>query len=334
VLALLDTEGAPQWADIGALFTLAHGLFDGSLIKPQATGEMIDAERPKGLEEATQPVVAVWPPQPDCRELRKKIGKAAAVQLQWFQQILQTLLQNETPPEHAQYVADMADFGDEEGQEEQPDTEARRADEEGRASRVAEKIWNHAQPDYERLRNRLMELYLTPDKAPNIWPAAIIAFLTTMAVFRKAGRMAPDFDFGTTAEVLCDDFVRVMLNPRKQRDDFCCPKGFRYSNPFPPIADDLRNAFNIELDSQLATVMLALIVDQKMRSPEGLYPLLWPRYMRQVCNEAFMVDANAREACRRVWRLYVCDETGKVSDADFEKTFDVFCDMRSAGATS
>ena len=147
-----------------------------------------------------------------------------------------------------------------------------------------------------------------------------------MAVFRAVRRMATDVNFGTDAEALCDEFVRVMLNERRQYDDFCCPKGFRYKHEkFPALADDLRKTFKVQLHFDLSTVMLALIVDQKLRSSAGLSPVFWQRRVLQVCDEGFTADANTLEACQRYWRRYLCSETRRETDAQFAETFNTLC---------
>ena len=106
--------------------------------------------------------------------------------------------------------------------------------------------------------------------------------------------MAPGIALGTDAGTLCDEFVRVMLNERKQHDDFCCPKGFRYrGEKFPALADDLRRVFKVSLHFDLTVVMLALITDQKMRSPLGLTSQFGQRHVLQVCDQEFCADTDA-----------------------------------------
>ena len=268
--------------------------------------------------------VAVWPPQVDIRELQKRIGRTAVGHLQWFQRILQTLLQNEKSETNTHSLSDVGTLDD---GEDAPESEERRVEEEKRVRSVAERIWSKAQKDYFHLRDRLFELVPSSENAPNIWPAAIFAFLSTMAIFRTVRRMAPGVDFGIDAETLCDEFVRVMLNERNQHDDFCCPKGFRYNHEkFPALADDLRMAFKIQLHRDLTAVMLSLIVDQKLRSAADLSPKLEQRRVQQVCDEGFTADANTMEACRRVWSRYLRDEARKATEADFVETLKVLCE--------
>jgi hypothetical protein len=321
-LTLLSEEGAPELADIAAIFTLARDVFDGTLIRLPKAAPTAGGEAQLG-NERTPVAIAVWPPQPDTRELQRKIGGTAVGQLQWFQRILQTLLQNDKSESNPHTFSDSRTLSD---GEDASEAEERREEEEKRVRSVAERVWAKAEKDYEYLYSRLFELVPTAENAPNIWPAAVFAFLSTMAVFRAVRRMAPGVDFGVDAQTLCNDFVRVMLNERKQHDDFCCPKGFRYRHEkFPALTGDLRKTFKVQLHFDLTTVVLALLVDQKLRSPAGITSQFWQRRAQQVCDEGFAADANTLEACQRIWRRYLRDETRKATDAEFAEAFKVLC---------
>src|SRR6266446_6778174 len=64
-LALLGEEGAPELADIAALFSLARDVFNGTLArKPKSP--LARKEDASKIQEEEEPVaVAVWPPQSD-----------------------------------------------------------------------------------------------------------------------------------------------------------------------------------------------------------------------------------------------------------------------------
>jgi len=319
-LTLLSEEGVPELADIAAIFTLARDLFDGTLIRAPNAVPMAGGEG-QAHNERTPIVVAVWPPEPDIREMQKRLGPAAVGRLQWFQRILGTLLQNEKSESNTQSDAEILD-----DRKDALEAEERPAKEEKRLQSAAERIWAQAKKDYDQLQNRLLKLVPTNKNAPDIWPAAVFAFLSIMAVFRAARRMANGVNFGTDAETLCYEFVRVMLKERKQHEDFCCPKGFRYKrDPFPALADDLRRTFKVQLHFDLTTVMLALIVDEKLRSLVGYSPHFGQQYVQQICDEGFTADAKTLEACQRIWRRYLSDETRKATNAEFAKAFNALC---------
>ena len=145
---------------------------------------------------------------------------------------------------------------------------------------------------------------------------------------RAARRMAPDLDFGVSVDYLIEEFLRSMLDERKQRDDYCCPKGHRYGRtPFPSLVRDLRETYKVKIHPDLSVMLLALLADWKLRK-KGLYPQMWERFVRQMCESDFMPGEGTRTTCRRVWRHYVVDETNKFTDAEFDAVFDELCRMR------
>src|SRR5439155_21256388 len=87
-LALLDTEAVPELADIAAIFSLARGVFDVSLLIDGSR----DIGRPAHETSDVKPGIAIWPPQPDLHELHRSARKTATGQLRWFQEIMRTLL--------------------------------------------------------------------------------------------------------------------------------------------------------------------------------------------------------------------------------------------------
>lgn len=339
-LALLDAEGAPELGDIAAIFSLAGDMFDGNLVRlPE--GRILDGPtRPESNEDVEPAGIAIWPPQPDAHELRKKIGSSAHGQLQWFQNILKSLLQSDPlSNNHAQAEQGHVHLPDDEQDDQEKGKHAVAKstpdkDTLDRAAKTAKRIWDHAFKDYSRLRGKLTTLCPTPDRAPNIWPASIFAFLSTMAVFQAARRLAPDLSLGITADLLCDDFVRAMFNHRRQHEDYCRPKGFRYSSDerFPSLAIDLHLAFKLQPHPDLATVLVALMIDKRLRDPVPNGAASGRnQQLDLICSPQFVPAADTREACRRLWRRYLCDPKRKAVDAAFEKEFDLLFQLGSGG---
>jgi hypothetical protein len=315
-LSLLSDEGAPELADIGAIFSLVRDLFEGTLLRVPATTITTTAGEQKNAKDSIAPPVAIWPPEPDLRELQKKIGKTAAGHLHWFQRILQTLLRNERSEVSASGLSNVVttDAGEDAGESVRDTTE-----EDKRNRTLAERLWLKANKDYEYLRDRLFELMPTPENAASIWPAAVFAFLSTMAVFRAVTRLAPGTPFGTDSGTLCDEFFRTMLNRRKQHENFCCPKHYRYrSEVFPELADDLRKEFGVELDPDLTDVIMVLITDKQLRSPSDRS---LKRRVGQVCASGFAADQKNLDASARVWRRYIRDAASTSTDDDFTRAF-------------
>jgi hypothetical protein len=329
--------------DIAAIFSLASDMFDGNLVHP--TDEKISGVTAKTKSgNGEEPVsIAIWPPQQDSQELRKRIGSAAHGQLQWFQNILKSLLQNDpanhhhAPEEHGSNAV-LDDEQDASGNgQRQEAIRAEEKDNTDRAAKTAKRLWERAYKDYTRITDKLKVLCPTPEKAPNLWPASIFAFLSTMAVFQAARRMAPDLSLGITAELLCDDFVRAMFNHRRQPDDYCRPKGHRYHSDekFPPLANDLYANFKIHPHPDLATVLLALVIDRRLRDPV-LFGGTADRNQQLDLIRApeFVASSEIGEACRRVWKRYLCDPKRKTVDGSFVKDFDKLFNLGTGGATS
>ncbi|HKP46459.1 MAG TPA: hypothetical protein VJT50_07655 [Pyrinomonadaceae bacterium] len=322
-LALLESEGAPELADVSAVFTLARGVFDGAFttgsLKEPAKNESEHRKPEEGL------AVAIWPPKPDAHDLHKRIGKTAAGQLQWFQHIMRTLLRSEERAETRSRVEDESDFD-----ERNPNVadDARRLKEQERAATLAEQIWMRAKGHAEELLSKLQELVPMPHNAPNIWPAAIFTFLATMAVLRTAIRISPKVEWETSGSELLDDFLRVMFTQRRQTENFCAPTSYPQSykrEKFPALADDLRQRFLQQLSPDLANVMLALLADKKMRTGKGLYPLMWPERVKQICGGTFPSDEASRGECRLIWKRFVRSAAADDTTDEFDRAIDELC---------
>ena len=322
-LALLESEGAPELADVSAVFTLARGVFDGAFM----AGSLTEASRSEAEKHKPEDsiAIAIWPPKPDAHDLHKRIGKTAAGQLQWFQQIMRTLLRSDERTETRSRVEDESD-----SDERDPNLadDARRLKEQERAATLAEQIWMRAKGHAEDLLSKLQELVPTPNNAPNIWPAAIFTFLATMAVLRTAIRISPKVEWETSGSELLDDFLRVMFTQRRQPENFCAPMFYPQSykrEKFPPLADDLRQRFDQQLAPDLANVMFALLADMKMRTGKGLYPLMWPERVRQISGGTLTCDEAMRAESRLVWKRFVRRVSADDTIDEFSRALDELC---------
>lgn len=321
VLALLDSEGVPELSDIAAVLSLSKDLFEGTLIRLPAA-ETSGKKIAKESEHEGPASIAIWPPRADITELQRTMGRTGAGQLQWIQRILSTLLQNEQ--QAATGVVDhLAGIRDEDDEESSTESEAERREAEKRAVTQAERIWKTTHKELDWMRDRLGTLCPKESQAPNIWIGAIAVLLSCLAAYRTARRIAPDCDYGTNAHFIADDFLSLMLNERRQHEDFCCPKGFRYQNEvFPPLANDLRTTFKVTIHSDLTVVLLAMLTDKKLRTEEGLYHLMWKRLLGQVCEPSFQVNTDVRTSAYRKWRRLFGDEVDAISEEHFNKVFD------------
>lgn len=325
-LSLLDRDSMPDLSDIAAIFTLVSNIFDGRLVSRSTVSYEPKAEE-EDQEEKAVIHIPIWPPQADTSDLHRRIGTTGLGQLSLCQKILETLLKPQ--PHHAAKRIPQSSLDETEGDSEEDASDAAEAqsareEPECRTIELAQLLWERVSRDYRRLHNRLQTLCPDAELAPNIWPAAIFVFLATAAVHRATSRVATNLDERIAMHLLVGQFVRLMLNKRKQPEDFCCPKGFRYRNDdhFPPLADDLREVFRAEPDVDLATVMVASLVAYKMHiAPSNKYPVLWQSYLRQVVGSNFRATPDFQDASRRIWSQYLHEDTSKATNTDFDAAY-------------
>ncbi len=321
-LALLGEEGMPEMSDIAAIFTLAQDLFDGTLVRRTESTSTGKKGGDAGSETEDR-VIAAWPPQPDPAELQKRLGNTGAGRLQWFQQILRTFLQAEATEKngHSSGTHMVLDDGEDVASDNGSD-DSRGSEEREQNQTIAERLWAKAGKDYAILYERLYKLEPDPHNAPNIWTVAIFAYLSTIAVFRAANRMAPGTNWETSAGSLCDDFLALMLSERRQHDDYCCPKGSRYrSEKFTALFEDLRKTFRVQPHHEATTVMLALLTDKKLRWSTGGNPAFGRPDVGRVCAPGFIADTDTVESSVRIWKRYLMEPSGGKTEADFMKAF-------------
>jgi hypothetical protein len=54
---------------------------------------------------------------------------------------------------------------------------------------------------------------------------------------------------------------------------------------------------------------------------------MWPRFVKQVCEDEYHADQDNREACRRIWRQYIAYNAVSKTDEEFCSTYDELCRM-------
>lgn len=320
-LALLDADAVPELGDIAAIFGMVDNIFAGRLISRSHVKVDLADDADDGKIDDEQIHIAIWPPQPDTQELQRKIGSTGMGQLRWCQNILEMFLKpmpsSEPTDGYAEAIVaavlDDDKLTDEEQQQKLQETEKQQM-------RLSSKIWNYAARDFQRLINKLQSLVPDAHIAPNVWPAAIFVFLATTAMHRAARRAFKDsLDMPQLAD-LCDGFLLLMLNQRRQHHDFCCPYDLRYQHlPFPPLADDLRRTFKIEPHPDISVVMIALLVDQKMRKDAGHHypPTIWTRSLRLATSREFNPDAEFQNSCLQIWKQFIRDIESEHTEDDF-----------------
>ena len=320
--SLLHAEADPDLPGIGALFSMAVSLFEGELIPRSPSRRFLEEESIKG---DTDRVEAVWPPLPAKRSTPHAPGANGSGELHLCQRILESFFRPaqgpDSTPAHRPGLENTDDATIAESEEDVADPTV-----EDRIEAAKKRAWDKAFKEYTKLLNRLKGFIPDQNTAPTLWVAAIFVFLASLSA-----RYAPRSDKElpkTTAKIpasglFVDDFVRTMVNPRKQSANFCCSAEMRYrSEIFPPLSQDLKDTFNVVPDSCLAVIMLVLIADMKCRETVlSSATELWRRYRREVIPPDFQPGEDARAAGLKVWRKYISDETDSKKASSSEKAF-------------
>ncbi len=323
-LALLDAETLPELADIAAIFSLAGNIFDGRFItravhvNPKPSSNAPDVEP----DEDNLPV-AIWPPEPVHNDLHRQIGSTGLGQLDWCRRIIQTFLNPESGSNvQLPVIADDSDDEASAGQD-RAISPADRDAAEKQVQSAASRLWDHASKDYQRLLDRLQKLEPSEKNEQNVWAGSVFVFLATLAVRNAVARVTTHLGEIPSAFHLSCQFLNVMVEPRKQHPDFCCSKDMRYTREtFPPLSADLRSTFQREPSDDLALIMLSIVIQKRMiEAPNGEYPLLWPRLLKDVLPPDILLDDHAAKACCKTWRVYLRDENSSFTEDDFIRAF-------------
>jgi hypothetical protein len=329
-LALLDTEAVPELGDIAAIFGMVDSIFAGRLISPPQIKTSPDDSKGEGTDEEEQIHIAVWPPQPDSRELQRRIGTTGMGQLRWCQNILEMFLKPKSTSESTNddtQSDNATDLDDDQLTEEEQQKKIQES--EKQQMRLSSKIWNYASRDYRRLMNKLQSLVPDSETAPNLWPAAIFVFLATAAMHRAARRAFKDLSDIPRISGLCDGFLYLMLDPRTQHPGFCCSLNHRYyqtflsQKAFPSLAVDLRNMFGIMPHPDFSIVMIALLSDKKMRRPE----LSIQQHLQLVTSPEFLPDEESKNTCLQIWKQFVRDLDSERTDEEFLAKYQFLIDQ-------
>lgn len=332
MLALINQEGAPELADIAAIFSLIGNAFHGRLVSPldDAAKRVLDADSTTNEEALDSPKLPLWPPQEPSRELHGKATLSQLGHLHWCQKILGALVNPRVEDtDHVLTVLneDQDDDSNNLSEAQVAQRERLREENEHRQRKTAGDIWRKTWTEYGRLSDLIVKLVPNTVTAPNVWPVSLFIYLTTMAVYRSTRRMFPLIDITATGSQITDHFLTHMLEERRQSTDFCCPRYLRYrSEVFPSLADDLHQEFNVRLDTTLARVMLTLVADQRMRmSPNNEYPGRWQPIMRKLDVPATQPDVNTEQVCLLLWRRYLHSESDTGTESEFLNALRTLC---------
>jgi hypothetical protein len=244
-LALLDSEGLPEAADLANVFSLITGVFDAEEPPVQTT----DGAAPRGDVRPTSPIadkVPIWPPVADSH-LPASFPRGSGLQnVHWFQQILTELLQSRDQGAKESTVSDR----DEETEQEEGKEPAPRP-------KVSQSVWEHAQWSFYTLLSRLKDGAITPASARKIWPVSIAILLVTLASRRKVIRHG-DLDPEPSTGTLIGQFLRALFSDRSQPWRHGLEEDWDDAPTEPSMASDLHGRFGAAPTDDLADVLLLL----------------------------------------------------------------------------
>jgi len=305
-IAILDSEGVPELADISALFTLANEVLDLPSA-PASSSSRAQNERPEPSGE----LIPIWPPTADVQKLQQRFGRAAGGQLKWFQEILSTFLRRgieEERPESQSRSHDQEDEGDDD--DDSSMSEAQRLKRQEQDASIATRVWNRAKQEYDSLLSKLHELEPTTENAANVWPVAIFTFLAVMGLVAIAIRKTPKPEWKLEVNFLIDDFIRTMFQHRQQSGDYWPPASSRYRNDdFPALARDLKQNFHYHMHHLLGPIVIALFADQMMRERPYEFRPKWEERFRQFWNAELASQSDLCDYCFDIWRKFFLGET-------------------------
>ncbi len=352
--ALFDSESMPEIGDVAAVFTVMNDLFESPIVRASSTANNL-TNSSDGKTETESSSVAVWPPKPEFHYLHV-VGRSGVGRLQWFQQILQTLLRLETPRDAllSNSSSNSSQVDDEQKEEDSGKSENPEAEKPDWS--IGQELFKRAKVDYDKLSRRLHGLCPNREQAPNLLILAIAGVLFALAARRKAWelimdskksslktqpdpplqakaevadqsvagsqRVSTDEELGTTTRELAEAFIRLLVFERKQGNTFVPPHNFRYrSERFPPLMDDLIQHFKVPIHPYLANSLLALTIHWKLGVEAGMFNKLWPRLVKLFCEDDYSASPQNVKSCLRTWRWFLGYEPGSPSDEDFVEAF-------------
>lgn len=316
-LDLIEGGVIPNLSNLSAIYSLATNILNGeSLTKSRLSSAKKDSDDDDAVQK--EEVRAIWPPVPVVHERHQGLSLSGNGQLQLCQKLIETLI---TPTHKRNSMKHtVVDTEYENGEDEESEAEKQRRTE--RDERLAKSMWRRAESDYKRLSRILYEIVPNQDNAQNIWPVAIMVFLTTMAVRRKAEELASASQQIPAAGTLVTDFRRLLFNKRNQGRNFVPPQGYRYrTEDFPPLCDDLQREFRIAIHEDLALVMLTIIADEKLRLySQSDFQVMSQNRAGKVWKAQRTLSETEIQTCLDYWKEFIGDTNQGFSESEFTET--------------
>jgi hypothetical protein len=300
-VALLDTEGLPEAADLASIFTLVHGVFDQHDAATPHPAETAQGASP-GQDRGQADKVAIWPPEPDQSGLGHPPRGGQNYALHWFQRILAELLHG--PP------VERAGPRDEESDDEDA-TEAPAPS--PRVRKAAQSAWDHTEESFEQLLRKLAEHDITREAAPKIWPVSVAILLVALATRRQSVRLGGALRIPSSESIL-SRFLRALFKDR-------CTGGMQMMDDAngetptePSVAEILHSRFSVRPAEDIADILLLAFASIRVRHERSRrhFPLNEWLVFREVAPQAVPRTRARCEELRPTAQRFFADETEAV----------------------
>lgn len=317
-LTLLERDGMPVSADIAAIFTLVHQVFDGRLAQAQVsvnTPQELRSDILAEKEDALADILPLWPPQAASTGHSSLLLASGAGHLQWCQKILEVFLKppTQSPIESAAPVnqSELDDDTEEEGRESQ-------IAELQQLQKISHQIWKEASRTFDSLLVRLGRLVPNEIHAQDVYPVSIFLLLATLAVRQSAIRAEQMNGDIPTADNLLTRFMAAIFDYRKQPEDFCPPSGIRYRGSlFPPLAEDIWYEFHMRPHMDLTLVLYAVLATRVLKEGVVDHLVKYSVQIRMLSGEDFALDDCLRAQCQNIWHQWMREPGSLQSESDF-----------------
>jgi hypothetical protein len=298
-LALLDTAGLPEAADLYSIFNLVHAVFDDEdLATPTPEG----APQPGGGRQlpAAPDKIAIWPPEPDNSGPSHFPHGSRVHTLRWFQAILAELLHRPAAERGDPDYQDANDADDERNDRDEFMTSPR-------IRRAAQGAWGHAKESFTDLIRRLDESEITAAAAPKIWPVSVAILLVALATRRQCQRAQNAGISLPSAETLLNQFVWSLFKDRFR--EFGLDEDSGRVPTLPSVAEVLHNEFAADPAEDIADMLILLFASLHVRGERSGYnfPLNEWLVLRDLAPQAVASAASRKEEFRPAAQRFFAD---------------------------
>lgn len=314
-LALLESEGLPESADLASVFHLVQEVFNADEEEIGEAGPTTRAAKVSSRSSIPDKV-PVWPPLAHQDWTGSFSGNSSLQNLEWFQKILSEFLNPKLGENSGAGSANAADGMDQEV--------TALAKQKQIPASVVKSIWKQASESFQQLRKRLLRLVVTANSSKKIWPVSTALFLVTLVTRRRILEQSNQTQGIESVADLVRAFLQLLFVDRAQPADYQPSLQCRYPHEtFPSIAEDLYETFDQRPSGDIAGIICLMFAywhasEKAMRrSPV----LAWLQFREIAPNVASGGDLD-KKSLRIAFDRYLFDDAAGIRWSDIESAFD------------